>query len=240
VPGQPHQHRHRPAVLTQMGQPAVAGLMQRPPGVLLEQVLGPRVGQPVAAGGRIDVAGGQSAHRRGPPLGQEHRSGSTAAEQPWEQPGGVGLPQDPVDVAALESAPVPRFLSGSAGGPARCCCSGACDWCGLLQPNRSNQCSTCERTCVLRRVAAGTSPRSLSRKYEFDLGFVPDPPPPATPCPACPPGTQIIQQSPNLGRPVLASIPARRSASPDLLALLRDSQMAGAMLIEASECAKAT
>ena len=76
-----------------VGQRAVPELVQgRAAGRGLEQVLGLPVGQPRPAARRVDVARRQL--DAGPAVGQEHRAGLAALQQPRQQAGGAGLPDD--------------------------------------------------------------------------------------------------------------------------------------------------
>ena len=80
------------AVLGVVGERAVPQLVQgRSAGRLLEQVLGPPVGQPGPAAHLVDVARRQL--HPGPAVGQEHRTALAALQQPRQQPGGSGLPK---------------------------------------------------------------------------------------------------------------------------------------------------
>ena len=103
--GAGHQHRRPGAVLGVVGQRGVPELVQgRAAGGLLEQGLGLLVGQPGPAGG-VEVGRGQL--HPGLALGEEHRAGLAALEQPGQEPGRAGLPDDDVDRAAFAADPGP-------------------------------------------------------------------------------------------------------------------------------------
>jgi hypothetical protein len=84
--------------------------MQRPAGLVDEQLRGAAVGQPRAAGERADVAGGRSSGRARAQARQEHRAGATGGDQAWQQPGAARAEEQPVDITAL------RACAGALGG----------------------------------------------------------------------------------------------------------------------------
>jgi hypothetical protein len=86
----------------------VAELVQGPrpagtaAGCLLEQLGCPPVAQSGAAAVGVEVAGRQL--DAGAAVGAEHRAEGAPIEQPWQQPGGGGLPDDDVDGVAVRDA----------------------------------------------------------------------------------------------------------------------------------------
>ena len=99
VPGAGQQHRGVGAILGLMGEGAVAQLVQRPPGRLLEQVDGASIGQAAATADRVQIAGRDGTGRCS--VGQEHRAAGPAGDQAAQESGGAGLPVDPLYCPAL-------------------------------------------------------------------------------------------------------------------------------------------
>ena len=92
VTGAGHQHRRPGAVLGVVGERTVPELVQRrAAGGLGEQGGGLLVAEPGPAG-VVKVGGGQL--DPGLPLGDEHRAGLAALQQPGQEPGRAGLPDD--------------------------------------------------------------------------------------------------------------------------------------------------
>jgi hypothetical protein len=83
----------------------VAQLVQRPPCCLMEQVGGTPVRQPGPPADRVEVAGRDRKGRC--PIGEEHGAAGPPGDQAGKQPGGWGLPVDPLDRAALGHHPGP-------------------------------------------------------------------------------------------------------------------------------------
>jgi hypothetical protein len=105
VPSAGQQHRQVGAVLGGVGERRVAKLVQRPPGPHAKQVGRPPVRQPGPPAGRIQVEAGDRVGRSA--ASEKHRPAGPGGQLAGEQLGRPGLPEHPLDRAALAANPRP-------------------------------------------------------------------------------------------------------------------------------------